>query len=55
MVVLVVRLRRRLWFNFAVVGVLAVFMTKALIFVTQSYMVVIGVLMATLWWWVCGV
>nr|GEX41900.1 presenilin-like protein At2g29900 [Tanacetum cinerariifolium] len=35
-----------LWFNFAVVGVLAVFMTKAPILVTQSYMVVIGVLTA---------
>ncbi|PWA99836.1 Peptidase A22A, presenilin [Artemisia annua] len=35
-----------LWFNFAVVGVLAVFMMKAPIFVTQSYMVVIGVLTA---------
>nr|GEZ88683.1 presenilin-like protein At2g29900 [Tanacetum cinerariifolium] len=35
-----------LWFNFAVVVVVAVFMTKALIFVTQSYKLVIGVLMA---------
>ncbi|XP_076930627.1 presenilin-like protein At2g29900 [Bidens hawaiensis] len=35
-----------LLFNFTVVGVLAVFMSKIPIFVTQSYMVVIGVLTA---------
>lgn len=33
-------------FNFAVVGVLAVFMTKMAILVTQSYLVVIGMLVA---------
>jgi presenilin 1 len=33
-------------FNFTVVGVLAVFMTKMAIFVTQGYMVVIGMLVA---------
>ncbi|KAF5730190.1 presenilin-like protein [Tripterygium wilfordii] len=33
-------------FNFAAVGVLAVFMSKMAIFVTQSYLVVIGVLVA---------
>ncbi|XP_050226138.1 presenilin-like protein At2g29900 [Mercurialis annua] len=33
-------------FNFAVVGVLAVFMSKMAIFVTQAYLVVIGVLVA---------
>ncbi|KAI7746186.1 hypothetical protein M8C21_016264, partial [Ambrosia artemisiifolia] len=35
-----------LLFNFTIVGVLAVFMSKVPIFVTQSYMVVIGVLTA---------
>ncbi|KAJ0105616.1 hypothetical protein Patl1_18902 [Pistacia atlantica] len=33
-------------FNFAVVGVLAVFMSKMAIFVTQGYLVVIGMLVA---------
>lgn len=33
-------------FNFAVVGVLAVFMSKMAIFVTQGYLVIIGVLVA---------
>ncbi|OAY47502.1 presenilin-like protein At2g29900 [Manihot esculenta] len=33
-------------FNFSIVGVLAVFMSKMAIFVTQAYMVVIGVLVA---------
>lgn len=35
-----------LLFNFTIVGVLAVFMSKIPIFVTQSYMVIIGVLTA---------
>ncbi|XP_071731544.1 presenilin-like protein At2g29900 [Rutidosis leptorrhynchoides] len=35
-----------LLFNFTIVGVLAVFMSKVPIFVTQSYMVIIGVLTA---------
>lgn len=33
-------------FNFAIVGVMAVFMSKMAIFVTQAYMVVIGMLVA---------
>ncbi|XP_057517317.1 presenilin-like protein At2g29900 [Amaranthus tricolor] len=35
-----------LLFNFAIVGVLAVFMSKMAIFITQAYLVVIGVLVA---------
>ncbi|CAA0820874.1 Presenilin-like protein [Striga hermonthica] len=35
-----------LWFNFTVTGVLAVLMSKMALFVTQSYLVVIGVLVA---------